>query len=236
MNSPASSELLQLADYLVNKSVWIIGGDGWSYDIGFGGVDHVLSGTSDINILVLDTQVYSNTGGQQSKATPLGAVAKFAAKGKKIPRKQLGVMVMGYQTAYVASVAMGAKDGQTLSALIEAGSYSGPSLVIAYSHCIAHGFNLSHGMDQQKLAVDSGFWPLYRFDPRKDLGGASALHIDSGTPKVPVSQFLLNEARFRMLQSSDPVEAEALMAATQEACNHQGNYLRRLAEDLAEKS
>jgi pyruvate-ferredoxin/flavodoxin oxidoreductase len=236
VNSGAAAELLQVADYLVKKSVWILGGDGWAYDIGFGGVDHVLSGTSDINILVLDTQVYSNTGGQQSKATPLGAIAKFAADGKKIGRKQLGVMAMGYQSAYVASVALGAKDGQTLSALIEAGSYPGPSLVIAYSHCIAHGFNLSRGMDQQKLAVDTGFWPLYRFDPRRDRAGEAALRLDSGIPKLKVSEFLLNEARFRMLQSSDPAEAEALMAAAQEDCNHQGVYLRRLAEDLSQKS
>ena len=233
LNSPVSAELLQVADYLVKKSVWIIGGDGWAYDIGFGGLDHVLSGQADINVLVLDTQVYSNTGGQQSKATPLGAVAKFAANGKKVPRKQLGVMAMGYQTAYVASIAMGAKDGQTLSALVEAGSYPGPSLVIAYSHCIAHGFNLSHGMEQQKLAVDSGFWPLYRFDPRRDVGEESALRLDAGEPKVPVSKFLLNEARFRMLQTSDPAQAAALAAATQEECDHHGKYLRRLAEELS---
>ena len=233
LKSPFSSELLQVADYLVKKSVWIIGGDGWAYDIGFGGLDHVLSGQADINVLVLDTQVYSNTGGQQSKATPLGAVAKFAANGKKVPRKQLGVMAMGYQTAYVASVAMGAKDGQTLSALIEAGSYPGPSLVIAYSHCIAHGFNLSHGMEQQKLAVDSGFWPLYRFDPRRDLGEESALRLDAGEPKVPVSKFLLNEARFRMLQTNDPAQAAILATATQEECDHHGRYLRRLAEELS---
>ena len=231
--SANDSELLQVSDYLVKKSVWIVGGDGWAYDIGFGGLDHVLSGQADINVLVLDTQVYSNTGGQQSKATPLGAVAKFAANGKKVPRKQLGVMAMGYQTAYVASVAMGAKDGQTLSALVEAGSYPGPSLVIAYSHCIAHGFNLSHGMEQQKLAVDTGFWPLYRFDPRKDLGEGSALRLDAGEPKVKVSKFLLNEARFRMLQTTDPAQAEILAAATQEECDHHRRYLRRLAEELS---
>jgi len=233
VNSAEAQELLQVSDYLVKKSVWIIGGDGWAYDIGYGGLDHVLSGLADINVLVLDTQVYSNTGGQQSKATPLGAVAKFAANGKKVPRKQLGVMAMGYQTAYVASVAMGAKDGQTLAALLEADSYSGPSLVVAYSHCIAHGFNLSHGMEQQKLAVDTGFWPLYRFDPRKDLGNHSALHLDAGEPKVKVSKFLLNEARFRMLQTSDPVQAELLAAATQEECDHHRRYLQRLAEELS---
>ena len=232
--SEHSSELLQVADYLVKKSVWILGGDGWAYDIGYGGLDHVLSGTADINVLVMDTQVYSNTGGQASKATPLGAIAKFASDGKKVPRKQLGVMIMGYQTAYVASVAMGAKDGQTLSALMEAGSYCGPSIVIAYSHCIAHGFNLVHGMEQQKLAVDSGYWPLYRFDPRKDLGERSALHLDAGEPKVKVSKFLLNEARFRMLQTSDPAESELLMAATQTDCDQQGRYLRRLAEELSD--
>ena len=236
LSSEHVPELLQVADYLVKKSVWILGGDGWAYDIGYGGLDHVLSGTADINVLVMDTQVYSNTGGQASKATPLGAIAKFASDGKKVPRKQLGVMIMGYQTAYVASVAMGAKDGQTLSAFLEAGSYCGPSLVIAYSHCIAHGFNLVHGMEQQKLAVDSGYWPLYRFDPRKNTENGCSLHLDAGEPKVKVSKFLLNEARFRMLQTSDPSESEALIAATQEDCEHQGRYLRRLAEELSNQA
>lgn len=235
LKSEFAPELLQVADYLVKKSVWIVGGDGWAYDIGYGGLDHVLSGSADINVLVLDTQVYSNTGGQASKATPLGAIAKFAAEGKKVPRKQLGVMVMGYQTAYVASVAMGAKDGQTLSALMEAGSFPGPSLVIAYSHCIAHGFNLSHGMEQQKLAVDSGYWPLYRFDPRRDSETGSSLRLDAGEPKIKVSKFLLNEARFRMLQASDPSQSESLIAATQSDCEHQGRYLRRLAEELSNR-
>ncbi len=227
---PAGSELAAVADYLVRKSVWIVGGDGWAYDIDFGGLDHVLSGSADVNVLVLDTQVYSNTGGQQSKATPLGAVAKFAARGKSVARKQLGVMAMGYQSAYVASVAMGAKDGQTLAALLEAESYPGPSLVVAYSHCIAHGFALNHGMEQQKLAVDAGFWPLYRFDPRRIDTGA-ALQIDSAPPRARVGDFLRNEARFRMLDVSDPERARQLGEAAQRACDGQDRYLRRLAAE-----
>jgi len=224
-----ANELWRCADYLVKKSVWIVGGDGWAYDIGFGGLDHVLSSVYDVNILVLDTQVYSNTGGQQSKATPLGAVAKFAANGKENPRKQLGLMAMSYNTAYVASVAMGAKDSQTLSAMLEAESYNGPSLIVAYSHCIAHGYNLNLGMEQQKLAVDSGFWPIYRFDPRRIGGPAPAFRLDSGTPKGRVDKFLHNEARFRMLENSDPARSEALIASAERACHAQIDLLQQLA-------
>ena len=165
-DEPAVRDLVMLADKLVRKDVWIIGGDGWAYDIGYGGLDHVLASGRNVNILVLDTEVYSNTGGQSSKSTPLGAVAKFAAGGKRTPKKDLGKMAMDYGYVYVARIAMGANDAQTLRALLEAESYDGPSLIIAYSHCIAHGINMAKGMDQQRLAVESGYWPLYRYDPR----------------------------------------------------------------------
>ena len=162
-----ASELHELADYLVKKSVWIVGGDGWAYDIGYGGLDHVLSTGANVNILVFDTEVYSNTGGQQSKATPTGAAAKFAVAGKVAGKKDLGLMAMAYGHVYVAQVAFGAKDSQTLKALLDAESYPGPSLIIAYSHCIAHGYDMAQGLEHQKMAAESGYWPLYRFDPRR---------------------------------------------------------------------
>src|SRR5450759_2758222 len=172
--------LLSVADYFVRKNVWIVGGDGWAYDIGYGGLDHVLSMNRDVNILVLDTEVYSNTGGQQSKATPLGAAAKFAAAGKSTAKKDLGLMAMSYGHVYVARIAFGAKDAQTVKAFIEAESYPGPSLLIAYSHCIAHGYDMAYGLEQQKLLVGSGIWPLFRFDPRRVAAGQPPLTLDSG--------------------------------------------------------
>ncbi len=211
-----AAELSKLADYLVRKSVWIVGGDGWAYDIGYGGLDHALASGRDINILVLDTEVYSNTGGQQSKATPMAAVAKFAAGGKGVNKKDLGLLAMAYGNVYVAQVAFGAKDAQTAQALIEAESYPGPSLVIAYSPCIAHGYSIGkEGIGQQKLAVNSGYWPLYRFDPRNAEHGKPLLKLDSKAPKVPVSDFAYTEARFRMLVKTSPERAKALMAGAQ---------------------
>ncbi len=207
---PEAKKLLELTDYLVRKSVWCIGGDGWAYDIGFGGLDHVLASGRNINILVLDTEVYSNTGGQASKSTPIGAVAKFTAGGKGIAKKDLGLLAMGYGHVYVASVAIGAKDTQTLDALAEADSYDGPSLVIAYSHCVAHGYNLNFGMDQQRNAVRSGYWPLLRYDPRRTDEGANPLQLDSAAPRIPLSDFMENEVRFRMLSLTDPGRAKAL--------------------------
>jgi pyruvate-ferredoxin/flavodoxin oxidoreductase len=201
---PGERELALLADYLVKKSQWLVGGDGWAFDIGYGGLDHVLAQTHDINVLVLDTEVYSNTGGQASKATPIGAAAKFAATGKVTDKKDLGLMAMQYGHVYVASVAMGAKDTQTVSALLEAESYPGPSLVIAYSHCIAHGYNLAFGADQQKRAVDSGVWPLYRYDPRRIADGKPPLTIDAQGGKIRVAEYLKNETRFRMVERMDP--------------------------------
>jgi pyruvate-ferredoxin/flavodoxin oxidoreductase len=198
-------ELSALADYLVKKSVWIIGGDGWAYDIGYGGLDHVLASGANVNVLVLDTEVYSNTGGQQSKATPMAAAAKFASAGKTGVKKDLGLMAMAYGHVYVAQVAFGARDSQTLKALIEAESYSGPSLVIAYSHCIAHGYDMAHGLEHQKLAAESGYWPLYRYDPRRIDVGQAPLVIDSVLPpKADVSQLMANEARFQITAQQDP--------------------------------
>ncbi len=222
MNSPAARNLLSLADYLVKKSVWIIGGDGWAYDIGYGGLDHVLASGKNVNILVLDTEVYSNTGGQMSKATPRGAVAKFAAGGKPRPKKDLAMLAMSYGNAYVARVAMGANDTQTVQAFIEAEQYDGPSLIIAYSHCIAHGINMIKGMEQQKLAVNSGYWPLFRYNPLLADEGKSppergfGLHLDSRAPAIPVKEYMYRETRFKMLTKSKPAEAERLLQLAQQ--------------------
>jgi pyruvate-ferredoxin/flavodoxin oxidoreductase len=190
--------LESVADFLVRKSVWIVGGDGWAYDIGFGGLDHVLSTGVDVNILVLDTEVYSNTGGQMSKSTPFGATAKFAIAGKTRPKKDLGFMAMTYGNVYVARAAFGAKDSQTVKVFEEAESYPGASLIVAYSHCIAHGFALKIGLDQQRLAVESGTWPLFRYDPRRAADGKAPMQLDSAAPKVHVKDYLRNELRFRM--------------------------------------
>ncbi len=209
MSRPEAGRLLDLADYLVKKSVWIMGGDGWAYDIGFGGLDHVLSLGRKVNILVLDTEVYSNTGGQQSKATPLGASAKFATAGKPASKKDLGMMAMAYGSVYVARIAFGAKDAQTVKALQEAEAFPGPSLVIAYSPCIAHGYDMAFQLDQQQRAVQSGYWPLYRFDPRRSARGESPLTIDSGPVKGDLAVFMRNEARFRMAEERDPVKFRA---------------------------
>ncbi len=222
--------LLDLADYLVRKSVWIFGGDGWAYDIGFGGLDHVISMRRNVNILVLDTEVYSNTGGQASKSTPLGAAAKFAAAGKSVHKKDLGLIAMSYGHVYVASVAMGSNDNHTVKALVEAESYDGPSLVIAYSHCIAHGYDLKNGFEQQKLAVDSGIWPLYRYDPRRVEQGLPPLQLDSGKPKTTVSNYMRNETRFRMLERIDPKRFERLAEQAQIEAAQRVAYYQQLAQ------
>jgi len=225
LNSPDTKDLLSLADKLVKKSVWIIGGDGWAYDIGYGGLDHVLASGRNVNVLVLDTEVYSNTGGQASKATPLGAVAKFAAGGKPQAKKDLGMMAMSYGTVYVAQIAMGANDAQTIKAFIEAESYDGPSLIIAYSHCIAHGIDMAKGMDQQRLAVSSAYWPLYRFDPRLSAAGQNPLQLDCKDPKTPLKEYMYNENRYRMLTKSNPsVAAELLKAAEKTVADHWQKY------------
>ena len=204
-----------LADYLVKKSVWIVGGDGWAYDIGFGGLDHVIASGRNVNILVLDTEVYSNTGGQQSKATPLGAAAKFAVAGKASAKKDLGMMAMSYGNVYVARIAMGAKDASAVKAFVEADAYPGPSLILAYSHCIAHGYDMAYGAEQQKLAVASGVWPLYRFDPRRVAQGLAPLSLDSGAPSKPVYDYMQNETRFRMVEHADPKRFKWLMEQAQ---------------------
>jgi len=215
--SPEAKLLLNIADQLVKKSVWIVGGDGWAYDIGYGGLDHVLASGRDVNVLVLDTEVYSNTGGQMSKSTPRGAVAKFAAGGKAMGKKDLGLIAMTYGHIYVASVALGAKDEQTLRAIVEAESYPGPSLVIGYSHCIAHGVAIDMGVGarQQKLAVDSGQWLLYRFDPRRTECGENPLQLDSPAAKAKIQEYLLSENRFKMLTKSKPEDAKRLFAQAQ---------------------
>ncbi len=225
----AARELLSVADALVKKSVWSLGGDGWAYDIGYGGLDHVISTAHDVNLLVLDTEVYSNTGGQASKSTARGAVAKFAAGGKPAAKKDLGRMAMNYGTVYVASVAMGANDAQTVRAFIEAESYPGPSLIIAYSHCISHGIDMAKGLAQQKLAVDSGAVILYRFDPRLAAEGKNPLQIDSKAPSIPLSDFIYSENRFRMLKQADPASAERLLAAAQADVNARWQAYQHLA-------
>ncbi len=217
MDTPEAKALLDVADMLVKKSVWIVGGDGWAYDIGYGGLDHVIASGRNVNILVLDTEVYSNTGGQSSKATPLGAVAKFAAAGKPAPKKDLGMMAITYGNVYVAQVAMGANDAHTVRAFLEAESYEGPSLIIAYSHCIAHGFDLAKGMEQQRLAVESGYWPLYRYDPRLKAEGKNPFQLDSKPPRIPLKDYAYNETRYRMLSQSMPERAEKLLEEAQAA-------------------
>lgn len=215
LEDAGAKHLYTVADALVKKSVWSVGGDGWAYDIGYGGVDHVLAAGRDVNLLVLDTEVYSNTGGQSSKATGLGAVAKFAASGKPTPKKDLGMMAMTYGYAYVAQVAMGANPRQTIQAFREAESYPGASLIIAYSTCIAHGINMTKGMDQETLAVESGYWPLYRYDPRLRERGENPLRLDSREPQVPLKEYAYNENRYRMLAQSDPQRAEELLERAQ---------------------
>ncbi|ABB24471.1 pyruvate:ferredoxin (flavodoxin) oxidoreductase [Pelodictyon luteolum] len=215
IGSSDAKNLLSVADMLVKKSVWGVGGDGWAYDIGYGGVDHVTAGNKNVNLLVLDTEVYSNTGGQASKATPKAAIAKFAAAGRPVTKKDLGLISMSYGSAYVASVALGARDEQTLRAFLEAEAYDGPSIIIAYSHCIAHGINMEHGLDNQKAAVDSGHWLLFRYNPDRMKEGLNPLQLDSKKPKIPVAQFLNMENRFRMLKKSHPEIADVYFEAIQ---------------------
>jgi pyruvate-ferredoxin/flavodoxin oxidoreductase len=211
-----TTQLLGVADMLVKKSVWILGGDGWAYDIGYGGLDHVMASGRNINILILDTEVYSNTGGQMSKSTPRGAVAKFASAGKPVRKKDLGLIAMSYGGVYVASVAMGAKDEHTLRAFLEAESYPGVSIIIAYSHCIAHGINMTTAMQNQKAAVNSGQWLLYRHDPRRLDAGQNPLQLDSKPGKQKVEEFMMMENRFKMLTKSEPERAKMLFRMAEE--------------------
>jgi pyruvate-ferredoxin/flavodoxin oxidoreductase len=215
MTGPKVAQLLSVADHFVRRSVWIVGGDGWAYDIGSGGLDHVLGSGRDVNVLVLDTEVYSNTGGQASKSTPLGAVAKFAAAGKRVSKKDLALQAISYGNVYVAQVAIGANPQQTLQAMREAEAYHGPSLVIAYSPCIAHGINMQHGVEQQTLAVQCGHWPLMRYNPTLRGSGANPFVLDSLQPKVKFKEYAYRELRYRMLGHSNPEEAERLLALAQ---------------------
>lgn len=228
--SSEAKQLLSISDNLVKKSVWIMGGDGWAYDIGYGGLDHVFASGKNVNILVLDTEVYSNTGGQASKATPLGAVAKFAAAGKSTGKKDLGMMAMTYGDVYVAQIAMGSSDLQTVKAFQEAESFDGPSLIIAYSHCIAHGINMRYGLDHQKAAVDSGHWILYRYDPRRKGEGKTPLQIDSKAPSIPLADYIYQETRYKMLTKSMPERAKELLHEAEEIVKQRWNKYQQMAK------
>jgi pyruvate-ferredoxin/flavodoxin oxidoreductase len=236
LDTEAARQLLLVADTLARKSVWVIGGDGWGYDIGYGGLDHVLASGCNVKVLLLDTEVYSNTGGQCSKSTPIGAVAKFAAAGKRVGKKDLGLISMSYGNIYVACVAMGAKDEHTLKSFLEAEAYDGPALIIAYSHCIAHGINMTTALQDQKAAVQSGQWLLYRYNPELAAKGENPLHIDSGPPKIPVADYLKLENRFRMLTQSKPEAAKQLFEQAQKNVNARWQYFQRLGSDGSKES
>jgi pyruvate-ferredoxin/flavodoxin oxidoreductase len=208
---PVAKQLLSLADHFVKRSVWVLGGDGWAYDIGYGGLDHVLASGRNVNILVMDTEVYSNTGGQMSKATPIGAIAKFAAAGKESTKKDLGAMAMSYGYVYVARVSLGADARQAIKAFHEAEAYPGTSIIIAYSHCINHGIDMSKGLEQQKAAVTSGLWPLYRYDPALKAAGKNPFQLDSKEPGTPLEDFMYQEVRFKSLKAADADRADALL-------------------------
>jgi len=229
INEPNALDLLSVVDHLVRRSIWIVGGDGWAYDIGYGGLDHVLATARDVNVLVLDTEVYSNTGGQASKATPLGAVAKFASSGKRTARKDLALQAIAYGNVYVAQVAMGANPQQTLQAFREAEAYDGPSLILAYSHCIAHGIDMRHGMQQQSLAAASGYWPLFRFNPVMRTVGENPFILDSPRPRIPLKAYAYNELRYSSLARSRPEEADALLVMAQAAVTEKYREYEELA-------
>jgi pyruvate-ferredoxin/flavodoxin oxidoreductase len=231
-----AKHLLSIADIFVKKSVWIVGGDGWAYDIGYGGLDHVLASGRNVNVIVLDTEVYSNTGGQMSKSTPRGAVAKFAAGGKPTAKKDLAMLAISYGSIYVARVAMGASDAQTVKAMLEAEAYDGPSLIIAYSHCIAHGYDLAHGLDQQKAAVASGYWPLFRYDPRLAEQDKNPLQLDSKAPSLPLEKYVYNETRYTMLKQSNEAAAEKLLALEKQDVSRRWNLYEQLAHTNGKES
>jgi pyruvate-ferredoxin/flavodoxin oxidoreductase len=214
MKSVASNNLYHLADFLADRSVWIIGGDGWAYDIGYGGLDHILSTGENVNIMVLDTEVYSNTGGQKSKSTPIGSSAKFSVNGKTNSKKDLAMQAIAHGTAYVAQIAMGGNDMHTLRTILEAEAYPGPSMIIAYSHCIAHGIDMAHGAEEQDFAVKSGYWPLFHYNPMKPKG--ERFVIDSKEPSLPLSEFMYHENRFNVIKAKDPVLAEKFLHQAEE--------------------
>jgi len=229
VNSLEARDLLAIADALVRKSLWIVGGDGWAYDIGYGGLDHVLASAQNVNVLVLDTEVYSNTGGQRSKATPRGAVARFAFAGKETAKKDLALMAINYGNVYVARVAMGGSDMQTLKAFEEAEAYDGPSLIVAFAHCVAHGYDLMYGMEQQKLAVQAGYWPLFRYNPELVKQGKNPLQLDSRPPSVPLSKYMLNETRFNILNHADAEAAQKLLHEAEEDVRSRWELYEKLA-------
>ncbi len=230
INTSEAKHLDKLADYLIKKSVWILGGDGWAYDIGFGGLDHAIASGKNINILVMDTGVYSNTGGQQSKATPMGASAKFATAGKSLPKKDLAMIAMSYGNVYVAQVAFGANDSQVIKAMNEAEAYDGPSIIIAYSHCIAQGFNLANGLEHQKAAVETGSWPLFRYNPENIAEGKAPLMLDSKAPSKPLADYMANETRFQIVNKANPERYETLLNKAQELANEKRSLLEHMAE------
>ena len=230
MNSKEAKELNELADYLIKKSVWILGGDGWAFDIGFGGLDHAIASGKNVNILVMDTGVYSNTGGQQSKATPMGASAKFATAGKALPKKDLAMIAMSYGNVYVAQVSMGANDMQVIKAMNEAEAFDGPSIIIAYSHCIAQGFNLIDGLTHQKEAVDTGSWPLYRYNPDNVKEGKAPLTLDSKAPSKPLSDYMSSETRFQVVKKANPERYETLLNKAQENVNEKRSLLEHMSQ------
>ncbi|HRI60093.1 MAG TPA: thiamine pyrophosphate-dependent enzyme, partial [Saprospiraceae bacterium] len=216
VDNPLAKHLLSVADQLVRRSIWLVGGDGWAYDIGAGGLDHALASGRNINVLVLDTEVYSNTGGQSSKATPTAATAKFASAGKRVGKKDLALQAISYGNVYVAQIAMGANPQQTLLAMREAEAYEGPSLILAYSHCIAHGIDMQKGMDQQNMAVASGYWPLIRYNPVLRKKNRNPFVLDSMRPNMPFRDYAYNELRYKVLTQTNPPEAERLMKLAQE--------------------
>jgi pyruvate-ferredoxin/flavodoxin oxidoreductase len=235
LSGPAVDDLRSVLEYLVRRSVWIVGGDGWAFDIGSGGLDHVLASGQNVNVLVLDTEVYSNTGGQMSKATPLGAVAKFAAAGKTMPTKDLALQAIALANVYVARVAMGADPQQTLTALREAEAYDGPSLIIAYSHCIAHGYDMKDGLDQQYRAVASGHWPLIRYNPVVRATGRNPFYLDSLRPRMKLGDYRKRELRFRALAAADPAEAERLMGLAQQTADLRWQLYEQMATRRADE-
>ncbi|NLW61046.1 MAG: pyruvate:ferredoxin (flavodoxin) oxidoreductase, partial [Synergistaceae bacterium] len=229
MCTEEAEELISVVDSLVKKSVWCVGGDGWAYDIGYGGLDHVIASGKNINILVLDTEVYSNTGGQMSKSTPRGAVAKFAAGGKRMGKKDLALMAMSYGNVYVGRVAMGANDAHTVKVFREAEAYDGPSIIIAYSHCIAHGINMMKGLEQQKKAVESGHWMLMRYNPDLAKEGKNPLVLDSKEPSLPLKDYVYNETRYKSLATADPEVAEALLKEEEKDIKARWRYFSHMA-------
>jgi pyruvate-ferredoxin/flavodoxin oxidoreductase len=221
---------MSLADYLVKKTVWALGGDGWAYDIGYGGLDHVLASGEDINIMILDTEVYSNTGGQMSKSTPLAAIAQFAAGGKRTPKKSIGAIMTTYGNVYVAQIAFGANQAQAVRALVEAEAYKGPSLVVAYATCIAQGIDMARGVDEQKKAVSCGHWPLFRFNPDLEAAGKLPFIIDSQEPTISFEEYAYKENRYKALKMSNPELAAELMKQAEADVKRRWKYLKHLAK------